>query len=315
MRVLVTGGAGFIGSNLVYALITGGHEVGVIDDLSTGSPENLHPAAWFRTRDILDPEFPSLVAEFAPECVVHLAAQASVTASVQDPERDWAVNADGTRVVARAARLAGARRMLSASSAAVYGEPAPSDLPLAEEAPKAPVNPYGRSKLAAEGLLAAELAGSGVDHASFRFSNVYGPRQDGAGEGGVVAIFCTRIRAGEPPVIYGTGSQTRDFIYVGDIVAAIVSALTSGSPLAGEGPDGSAYNISTGTEVSVDSLLLALRQASGYLGEVVHEAAREGDVDRSALDPGKASRTFAWEARQPLDVGAATTWRWFAGRS
>ncbi|MEI7814648.1 MAG: NAD-dependent epimerase/dehydratase family protein [Coriobacteriia bacterium] len=315
MRVLVTGGAGFIGSNLTHALITGGHQVGVIDDLSTGSPQNIHPHAWSRTLDILDSGFSALVAEFAPDAVVHLAAQASVSVSLQDPERDWAVNAEGTRVVAQAAREAGAKRMVSASSAAVYGEPLASDLPLSETAPKAPANPYGKSKLAAEGLLAAELAGSGVDHASFRFSNVYGPRQDGAGEGGVVAIFCTRMQAGQSPVVFGTGAQTRDFIYVGDVVAAIISALLSESPLAGEGPDGAAFNISTGEEASVEALLLALRQASGYLGGVDYEPAREGDVDRSSLDPGKAARVFDWSARQPLDKGAAVTWRWFAASS
>ncbi len=315
MRVLITGGAGFIGSNLAHALVASGHEVGVIDDLSTGKTDNIHPYAWFRQLDILDPAFPAAVAEFAPDAVVHLAAQASVAVSIQDPDRDWAVNAAGTRTVAAAARSAGARRVVSASSAAVYGEPLQSDLPLKEGAPKEPVNPYGTSKLAAETMLAEALAGSGVDYASLRFSNVYGPRQDGAGEGGVVAIFCTRMHDGVPPVVFGTGSQTRDFIYVGDVVAAIISALSSESPLAAEGPDGASYNISTGDESSVDALLLALRQASGYLGDVEREPAREGDVDRSSLDPSKAERVLGWHANQTLDKGAAVTWRWFANRA
>jgi len=314
MRVLITGGAGFIGSNLAHALLSGGHAVGVIDDLSTGKTDNIHPYAWSRILDILDPSFPAAVVEFAPDAVVHLAAQASVSASIEDPDRDWAVNAEGTRIVASAARDAGAKRVLSASSAAVYGEPLSSDLPLTESAPKAPVNPYGKSKLAAEGTLADELAGSGVDYACFRFSNVYGPRQDGAGEGGVVAIFCTRMHEGRPPIVYGTGSQTRDFIYVGDVVAAIVSALTSEAVLAAEGPDGPSYNISTGHEASVDELLMALRQASGYLGGVERAAARAGDVDRSSLDPSKAKRVFDWSANQPLDNGAAVTWRWFSSQ-
>lgn len=314
MRVLITGGAGFIGSNLAYALVSGGHDVGIIDDLSTGKTENVHPYAWFRTLDILAPTFAEAVAEFAPEIVVHLAAQASVSVSLADPQRDFAVNAEGTRAVARAAREAGARLVISASSAAVYGEPAPEDLPLAETARKAPANPYGESKLAAETMLAEELAGSATDYASFRFSNVYGPRQDGCGEGGVVAIFCTRMHEGEAPLVYGTGAQTRDFVYVGDVVAAILSAMLSEMPLAGEGPDGAAYNISTGSEVSVNDLLMALRQASGYLGGTENAPAREGDVDRSSLDPSKARHAFGWVAHQPLDHGAEITWRWFASR-
>jgi UDP-glucose 4-epimerase len=315
MRVLITGGAGFIGSNLAHALVSGGHAVGVVDDLSTGKSDNVHPYAWFRMLDILDPSFAETVAEFAPDAVVHLAAQASVSVSIRHPERDWSVNAEGTRLVAHAARKAGAKRVIAASSAAVYGEPAASELPLVEAAPKAPANPYGKSKLAAEGLLADELTGTGVDYASFRFSNVYGPRQDGAGEGGVVAIFCTRMHAGEPPVVYGTGSQTRDFIYVGDVVAAIISALMSETPLAAEGPDGASYNVSTGDESSVEMLLLSLRQASGYLGAVDYEPARTGDVERSSLSPEKAARVFGWRANQPLENGAAVTWRWFASSS
>jgi len=316
MRVLVTGGAGFIGSNLVFALLSGGHDVGVIDDMSTGKAENIHPYAWFRTLDILDPAMPAAVAEFAPDAVVHLAAQASVSASLRDPERDFAVNAEGTRAVARAAREAGATRMISASSAAVYGEPDASQLPLPETALKAPANPYGMSKLAAEGTMAAELAGTGTDFAAFRFANVYGPRQDAAGEGGVVALFCASISAGISPVVFGTGEQTRDFIYVGDIVAAILAALLSENPLArGEGDDDASYNISTGSETSVNELLMSLRQTASFLGAVDSQPAREGDVDRSSLGPSKAQRVFGWAARQELDTGLSMTWRWFASRA
>lgn len=313
MRVLVTGGAGFIGSNLVHALVSGGHDVGVIDDLSTGHAENLHPYAWFRMLDILAPEMPAAVAEFAPDAVVHLAAQASVTESQRDPERDWAVNAEGTAAVARAACAAGARRVISASSAAVYGEPNAADLPLAEAAPKAPANPYGKSKLAAETMLAEVLDGSNVDHASFRFSNVYGPRQDAAGEGGVVALFCARLAAQESPVVYGDGSQTRDFIYVGDVVGAIVSALLIEAPLAT--PAGAAFNVSTGSETSVNELLMGLRQTSLYLGVTDYQPAREGDVARSSLSPTHAEQVFGWRAHQTLDTGLAITWQWFSSRA
>ena len=312
MRILITGGAGFIGSNLAYGLIAGDNQVGIIDDLSTGKRENLHPHAWTRTLDILDPAFPALVAEFTPEVVIHLAAQASVTESLRDPDRDWAVNAQGTRVVAEAAAAAGATRVLSASSAAVYGEPSDADLPLSETAPKAPVNPYGRSKLAAEGLLAEALLGTPVDFASFRFSNVYGPRQDAAGEGGVVALFGAAMAARRPPRIFGTGEQTRDFIYVGDVVGALVSAAFAEGRLASVAGDASAFNVSTGRETSVNDLLRAMRVASGYQGAVDSAPAREGDVLRSSLDPRKAGRALGWQAHQTLELGAEMTWRWFA---
>ncbi|NTU71792.1 MAG: NAD-dependent epimerase/dehydratase family protein [Coriobacteriia bacterium] len=315
MRVLVTGGAGFIGSNLVNALLSGGHVVGVIDDLSTGKSENIHPHAWFRTLDILDDSMPALVAEFAPDAVVHLAAQASVPVSLRDPERDFAVNAEGTRRVAAAAKAAGAVRMISASSAAVYGEPDETMLPLAESAPKAPVNPYGTSKLAAEGLLAEELLGTGVDFASFRFANVYGPRQDAAGEGGVVALFCAAMHAGEPPTVFGDGTQTRDFIYVGDIVGAIVAALHAEGTLGTAAGDAPAYNISTGRETNVNDILRSLREAAEYWGPIDSRPLRHGDVARSSLSPAKCAATFGWTANQTLDVGLQTTWRWFAGRA
>jgi UDP-glucose 4-epimerase len=309
----VTGGAGFIGSNLVHALL-GEHEVGVIDDLSTGRIENMHPAAWMRTLDIRDDRLETVVREFVPDVVVHLAAQASVAVSVRDPKFDRAVNVGGTRAVVRAARAAGVRRVISASSAAVYGEP--ERVPLSEGDRTLPTNPYGASKLEAEQVLADELEGSGTDYASFRFSNVYGPRQDALGEGGVVAVFCSKMAEGEAPVIHGTGAQTRDFIYVGDVVAAIIAALESPVALsegagAGAGP---AYNISTGMRTSVDSLVTMLRGVSGYLGPVVSEPSRAGDISDSALDPAKAASVFGWGARVPLETGLAMTYRWFARR-
>lgn len=309
MRVLVTGGAGFIGSNLVHALV-GSHEVGVIDDLSTGKAVNLHPSAWSRTMDILDDRFPAAVAEFSPEVVVHLAAQSSVPRSIVDPVRDWAVNVDGTRLVAEAAAAAGARRVISASSAAVYGEPA--ELPLRESSPAVPANPYGSSKLAAEAALAEALAGTGTDYASFRFSNVYGPRQDAEGEGGVVATFCSELAAGRAPVIYGSGEQTRDFIYVADVVAAIIAAMDYGDLLSDAGAAGAAYNVSTGEEVSVAALANALRPIAGFTGEFGSGRARAGDVVRSVLDSGKAREVFGWEALVPLAAGLGPTYRWFA---
>jgi UDP-glucose 4-epimerase len=228
MRVLVTGGAGFIGSNLVHALLEGGNEVLVVDDLSRGGMHNVHPAADFRRIDILDEALREATLEFRPESVVHLAAQTDVNASIEDPARDRLVNVEGTRLVARAAAAAGAARILSASSAAVYGEPAV--VPLVETSPKAPENPYGHSKLAAEGVLADELGGTDTDFASLRFSNVFGPRQDWTGEGGAVAIFSARAVRGERPVVYGTGEQTRDFVFVADIVRSSAEMLVEPDP-------------------------------------------------------------------------------------
>lgn len=308
MRVLVTGGAGFIGSNLVHALV-GAHEVGVIDDLSTGRAENLHPAAWNRTLDILDDRLGDVIAEFGPDAVIHLAAQSSVVRSLEDPARDWAVNAEGTRRVARAAADASAQRVISASSAAVYGEPA--EVPLTECSRTEPVNPYGASKLAAEAMLAEALVESATDFASFRFSNVYGPRQDALGEGGVVAVFCSELAAGRAPLIHGDGRQSRDFIYVADVVSALIAALGFEGRLSAGEPGGSAYNISTGSEVTVAGLADTLRPIAGFFGEFGSAPAREGDIVRSALDPAKALAFFGWQARVRLETGLEATYRWF----
>ncbi|GAB4286740.1 MAG: UDP-glucose 4-epimerase [Coriobacteriia bacterium] len=313
MRVLVTGGAGFIGSNLVEALLDRGDDVGVIDDLSTGHADNVPEGVWFERLDITGAGLASAVAEFAPDTLVHLAAQTSVPASLADPARDLQVNLEGTRAVAAAAASAGVVRVLSASSAAVYGTPRGS-LPLSEDAATIPENPYGESKLAAESALAETLAPAGVDFASLRFANVYGPHQDWRGEGGVVAIVTARMSGGEPPVVFGSGGQTRDFIYVGDVVAAILRASEHPGALArgGGGLTGAAYNISTGRETSVNDLVAGLAVACGYEGDVRHEPARPGDIERSVLDPARARRVFDWRARVSLRDGLAITAEWFA---
>jgi UDP-glucose 4-epimerase len=308
MRVLVTGGAGFIGSNLAHALVVSGHDVGVIDDFSTGTMANIHPAVWLRKMDIRDEGLAAAIADFGPEAVVHLAAQTDVSRSIADPERDRAVNLDGTVAVARAAAACGARRMLSASSAAVYG--VPEALPLREDSAKKPANPYGASKLAAESALTETLAGAGVDHASMRFANVYGPRQDWRGEGGVVAIFAAKLASGENPIIYGDGRQTRDFIYVGDVVAFIIEALLYEGELAGPGPDGPAYNVSTGKASTIAQVAAYLNAVSRVLLPPDFREARDGDVPDSVLDPAKANAKLDWAAGQPLENGLAFTWRW-----
>jgi UDP-glucose 4-epimerase len=310
MRVLITGGAGFIGSNLAGALREAGDDIGVIDDLSTGKPENVDASTWFRKMDILDERLADTVAEFGPDAVVHLAAQASVVVSLKEPERDWEINAEGTRRVAEAAAAAGVRRVVSASSAAVYGDPA--SLPLDETAQKIPINPYGESKLAAEEMLASELAPAGVDFASFRFSNVYGPRQDWLGEGGVVAIFCGTLAKGEAPTIFGTGDQTRDFIYVGDVADAIIAALNFDGRLESPEHGGPAFNVSTGSAMSVRELAQALIEAAGFAGVAQFASAREGDIEHSVLDPAKARSVFSWDARTSADRGLARTYEWFA---
>ncbi|MBN2247952.1 MAG: NAD-dependent epimerase/dehydratase family protein [Coriobacteriia bacterium] len=310
MRVVVTGGAGFIGGNLVYALLGGGWEITVIDDLSTGSMDNVHPATGFRRLDVRDPRTAEAIIAASPDIVVHLAAQVSVAASIEDPEFDREVNVEGTRLVAEAAVAAGAQRVLFASSAAVYGEP--QELPLTEDSPVAPAVPYGASKLAAESVLAEVLRPAGVDFAALRFANVYGPRQRAEGEGGVVAEFASRMTAGISPVIFGSGTQTRDFIYVADIVSAIAAAASHEGALAGPGPTGPAYNISTGIATSVNMLAEGLRVALRYPGTIERADARDGDVEASVLSPGKAASTFGWKAAVELQDGLDATGSWFA---
>jgi len=282
----------------------------VIDDLSTGRLENVHPSCGFRKLSILDPEFGAVVADFAPEVIVHLAAQSSVTRSLADPAENDRVNLEGTRAVARAAIDCGAVRVVFASSAAIYGDPA--ELPLREESAKTPQNPYGASKLAGEAILAEMLGPAGIDYAFGRFANVYGPRQSALGEAGVIAAFCSRIAAGAAPVVNGDGSQTRDFVYVGDIVAALTLLIGHDLRFSSiPGADGPAFNISTAEGTALSELLITLRQITGFHGHEEHGEPPAGEVHTSILSADKIADILEWSAEVELSDGLQATWNWF----
>ena len=304
MKAFVTGGAGFIGSNLVDALVERGDEVEVLDDLSTGRAENLEGAvsrgAVLHPADVRDAErVAALVAAAAPDAIFHLAAQIDVRRAVADPAFDAAVNVAGTINVLEAARRAGVRRVVNSSTGgAIYGDAA--SIPTGEDTTPAPLAPYGQSKHAAEGYLGLYGRLHGLSAVSLRYANVYGPRQDPHGEGGVVAIFCGKLAEGGRPVAFGDGRQTRDYVYVGDIVAANLAA--AGSDWVG------ACNIGTGTETTVIELAEALAGLDGSRPfELEHAPERPGEVRRSAIDPSLAREARGWEARVALPEGLRRT--------
>jgi UDP-glucose 4-epimerase len=283
VRALVTGGAGFIGSHLADALVAAGDEVHVVDDLSTGRLANLEPAlehgAELHAEDVTDAAWMTdLAAIIRPDVVFHLAAQRDVRRSVDDPAFDAGVNVVGTTAVLDAARRAGARRLVLASTAAVYGRP--DEIPTPETAPTAPISPYGASKAAAETYLALFTRLHGLPTVALRMANVYGPRQDPHGEAGVIAIFAAAAAAGTPAVVYGDGLQTRDYVHVHDAVAAFMAAAAS--PVVG------ALNVSTGHETPVSEVAERLGVA------VEHRQRRHGEIDRSCLDPSAAARLLGW---------------------
>jgi UDP-glucose 4-epimerase len=306
MRALVTGGAGFIGSNLVDALLGQGDEVTVVDDLSTGRRANLDGAlaagATLVEADIREGAvLTALVSERQPEAIFHLAAQIDVRKSVADPAFDASINVGGTSNVLEAARAAGVRRVVfSSTGGAIYGEGEGQQLPLAEDAPIAPLSPYGQSKYAGEGYLALYERLYGLSTMALRLGNVYGPRQDPLGEAGVIAIFCGRLQAGKRPTVYGDGRQTRDYIYVGDVVAAALAAAESDAT----GP----VNVGTGIETDV----LELAERLGDLGGADNFAPelappRPGEVQRVSIDPGRAERELGWRAGTALEDGLRLT--------
>jgi UDP-glucose 4-epimerase len=305
MRALVTGGAGFIGSNLVDALLERGEDVSVLDDLSTGQRENLEPALAAGARldeaDITDPSAVArCIEERKPEVVFHLAAQIDVRRSVADPVFDLGVNAGGTINLLRAAERGGIRRLVFASTGgAIYGEGAGRPLPLAEDAECRPDAPYGQSKLAAEGYLALSSRQHGLSAVALRLGNVYGPRQDPLGEAGVAAIFSGALLEGRRPRVFGSGEQTRDYIYVDDVVEGFLAAAASEV-------DG-AYNVGTGVETSVLALGELLAKACGAEFDPEMAEARPGEVQRIAIDSSRAAADLGWRAETPLEEGLRLT--------
>ncbi|MGI8727341.1 MAG: GDP-mannose 4,6-dehydratase [Solirubrobacterales bacterium] len=313
-RSLVTGGAGFIGSHLVDALVQRGDRVEVIDDLSTGRHQNLdgtiERGAVLHEVDLRDADrVAEIVTELEPQQIFHLAAQADVRKAVADPDLDAEVNVVGTINLLEAARAVGAPGVVyAATGGAVYGEGADKSLPLSESTPAAPETPYGASKLAGEVYVGLYRRLHRVPGVALRFANVYGPRQDPHGEAGVVAIFCGLILEGERPRIFGDGKQTRDFVYVADVVEAILAAAATLAER-GTGFEGP-INIGTGIESSVLDLVEVLEAASGSEVEVTHEPARTGEVNRISIDPSRAADELGWEPRTSLERGLAETFEW-----
>jgi UDP-glucose 4-epimerase len=291
LRAIVTGGAGFIGSQLVDALVDRGDDVVVVDDLSSGKRENVNGGARLDERDIRS----GLELDGA-EVVFHLAAQADVQTSMRRPDFDADVNVLGTVRVLEAAREAGAQVVFTSTGGAIYGE---CDGPAGEDAPREPLSPYGIAKLCGEEYLRGWNRIHGSGHVVLRLANVYGPRQEASLEGGVVAIFLERLARGEETAIYGDGLQTRDFVYVGDVVRGLLAAA---------GREGGVFNIGTGAETTVLDLHRACAAVAGTEAEPRFEEARLGDVRRSVLDVSRAGRDLGWRPEVSLEEGLRLTW-------
>ena len=315
MRILVTGGAGFIGSTLVYQLVVLGGDVLVVDNLSTGSFSNVDPRAEFRKVDITTPEFLEVAREFDPDVIVHLAAQASVAISVKDPDETFRINVEGTRNVVEAVKACpSCERLVFASTAAVYGDPI--HVPISEEDPKNPINPYGESKLQAEKIIDEQLRPLHKDFAILRFANVYGPRQGLLGEGGVISAFAQALARDEVPFIEGDGKQTRDFIYVSDIVFGLISTIGGDIDFAGDPEtqvDAGRYNLSTGTSTSIMEVGASFRMAAQFFGTYESRPPREGDIQDSVLDFSRARSTFEFLPDVDFNSGVEATYEWFKG--
>lgn len=310
MKVLVTGGAGFVGGHVAEAYVEHGDRVWVVDDLSSGRPSNIPAGAEFVHTDIRDPALGRLFADVGGfDIVNHHAAQIDVRTSVNDPRKDAGINVDGFLNVVEQAVRHGCRRFLFVSSGGVvYGEP--EERPTPETAPKLPLSPYGVTKLAAEFYLYYYHRVHGLDYAALRYSNVYGPRQDPHGEAGVVAIFSRRILAGEPLTIFGDGEQTRDYVYVGDVAAANMALTGAALPVA-RSLDDRAFNIGTSRETTVNRLAEVLQDVAGREVGVRHAPERPGELRHSCLATDRA-RAVSWQARTGIREGLEQTYRYIA---
>ncbi len=297
MNVLVTGGSGFIGSHIVDALVESGCRVAVADDLSTGKFENLNLGVNFYKVAVQGPDFKEVVAREKPGVIIHLAAQVDVQRSLKEPVTDAAINILGMINLLEACRCYNVGKVVYASSAAVYG--CPVYLPVDEKHPLAPQSPYGLSKYAPEHYLRIYRELYSIGYTVLRYANVYGPRQDATGEGGVVAIFVDRLLKGEKPYIFGDGGQTRDFIYVKDVAAANLAALRSG--------EGMTLNVSTGGGLSVNRLFEVIKKATGSGLEPVYRPSRPGDITHSYLANEKAREFLGWAPRRSLEEGLRET--------
>jgi UDP-glucose 4-epimerase len=300
VRAIVTGGAGFIGSHLVEALLGRGDEVTVVDDLSNGKLKNVPDGARFVERDVRE-GLVEVFDEARPDVCFHLGAQVDVRVSVERPAHDASVNVLGTLEVLEAARAHDTQVVFSSTGGAIYGE---CDGPATEEAERRPLAPYGVSKLAGEEYLAAYNRLYGTQHVSLRYGNVYGPRQDPHGEAGVVAIFLGALAEGRPPRIFGDGLQTRDYVYAGDVARATLAAA---------GQDGGVFNVGTGSETSVVDLYEACRRVAGSSLEAEPAPARLGELQRSVLDISRAARELGWRPEVPLEEGLRLTWESISG--
>ena len=315
MKALVTGGAGFIGSTLVDRLLAEGHDVDVVDNLVTGSLANLADARrsrmghlTFHQHDIRSPDLTEIINKSRPEVIFHLAAQADVRVSVADPIFDAEVNVMGSLRVLEGARSGGVRKVVFASSGGtIYGNPEAADLPVKESYPQRPLSPYGVSKKVVGDYLAAYRELHNLEFTALALANVYGPRQDPHGEAGVVAIFAGRLLAGQPCTIFGDGSQTRDFVFVDDVVDAFARAAERGGGLV--------LNIGTGTETSVNELYGTMARYAGVDDPAVAAPARPGELARNCLDPSRAGIQLGWKPWTSLPEGTAAVVDWFRDRA